>query len=111
MHGVLIDVAGLSSVVRDACWRSKRDWVLSGSDPARQLPHCLTDACMIVSVAGMPDGEFGHGELDEADAAWAEMYGGDGGGGGFDMKGMQSALPAPTPTTRLSPELTNFLSG
>jgi len=66
---------------------------------------------------GMPGNDFGGGELDEADAAWAEMYGGDGGGGGgggggrnFDMGGMQAALPT-APTTRLSPELTNFLSG
>lgn len=58
----------------------------------------------------MPEGDLGHGELDEADAAWAEMYGGDGGGVGFDMSGMQAALPA-APTTRLSPELTTFLSG
>lgn len=65
--------------------------------------------------AGMPDGDS-YDDMSEADAAWAEMYGlqqgggGGGGGGGFDMGGMQVALPA-APTTRLSPELTNFLSG
>jgi len=61
-------------------------------------------------VAGMPDGDYGD-DLNEADAAWAEMYGHDGGGGGaFDMGNMGAALPA-APTTRLSPELTQFLSG
>ncbi len=65
-------------------------------------------------VAGMPDGDYGD-DLNEADAAWAEMYGQDGGGGGggggtFDMGNMGAALPA-APNTRLSPELTQFLSG
>lgn len=59
-------------------------------------------------------------DSNEADAAWAEMYGQQGGGGGgmgyapmggFDMGGMQQALPAAAPTTRLSSELTKFLSG
>lgn len=61
---------------------------------------------------GMPEGESQFDDMSEADAAWAEMYGQQqgGGGGGFDMGGMQAALPA-APTTRLSPELTNFLSG
>lgn len=52
------------------------------------------------------DDDGGFDELSEADQAWAEMQG----GGGFDMGGMQAALPA-QPTTRLSPELTTFLSG
>jgi hypothetical protein len=60
---------------------------------------------------GMPGFDDEEDDFDEADAAWAEMHGG---GGAMNMGSMAAALPAaPTnrPTTRLSPELTQFLSG
>jgi hypothetical protein len=62
-------------------------------------------------VTGMPGFDDEEDDFDEADAAWAEMHGG---GGAMNMGSMAAALPAaPTnrPTTRLSPELTQFLSG
>jgi len=74
-----------------------------------------TRACrrgmMSRGMTDMPGFDDEEDDFDEADAAWAEMHGG---GGAMYMGSMAAALPAsPTnrPTTRLSPELTHFLSG